>query len=224
MTTIALCDPNLLIRGGLRAILAGEPDIEVVAEVADGEQALRTVRRLRPDLLFTALDLPGGHGFEVARALARAPETRSTGVVFLAQSFDPALAVQGLMAGGRAFVSTGDPPRRLVTAARAVAAGYAVLPPAVLADGPWLTGSGGAARPGAAPGVPGLTGRELEVLRLMAAGMSNAEIAGHLSLGEATVKSHVSRLLGKLGLRNRSQAIACAYRTGLVTVPVPGRG
>ncbi|WFB10838.1 response regulator transcription factor [Streptomyces sp. LX-29] len=219
MIRILLCGHNLLIRSGLRKILEDEPDITVIAEVDGAAEAVEVAQRLGPDVVFAELDPPHVDGLQLARLLTRGTAADPVGVVFIAQTFDSSQALRGLLAGARAFLAKSDPPWQLVAAARTVAAGYAVLPPGVVASlEPWALLCTVDA-PTRSDRFGDLTAREFEVLRLMAAGLSNGEIARCLSLGEATVKSHVSRLLAKLGLRNRSQAVAKAYGAGLISVP-----
>jgi DNA-binding NarL/FixJ family response regulator len=139
LVTIMLCDHNLLIRGGLRKVLEEEPDIVVVAEVDDGAQAAEAAQRLRPDIVFIELAMPRMYGLQTARKLTRA-STEPIGVVFLAEVFDVAHAIEGLLAGGRAFLTKNDPPEHLVAVARAVAAGFTLLSPEVAARlEPWVT-------------------------------------------------------------------------------------
>lgn len=221
LITVLLCTHNLLIRKGLRKILEEDAHIQVVAETGHADEAVRLAREHLPDVLFIELDVPFGEGLRLSRMVTGTAGDRTACVVFLAQSLDSATALRGLLAGARAFLAKSDPPRQMVAAVHAVAAGYAVLPPGMIAAlEPWANLSA-VTMPASADVFSVLTARELEVLRLMATGMSNGEIADFLSLGEATVKSHVSRLLSKLGLRNRSQAVARAYGTGLIRVPTP---
>lgn len=218
VTTILLCAENILIRKGLRKILEDDDSLSVVAETGALSEVLTLAERHRPDVAFVELDMPYGEGLRMSHALSKDGEAPSTGLAFLTQSFDPTVALRGLLAGARAFLAKSDPPRHLVAAVHAVAAGYTVLPPdTVSALEPWGALSLSTTRVSDMFGT--LTTRELEVLRLIAAGMANREIAKTLSLGEATVKSHVSRLLSKLGLRNRSQAVAQAYAGGLISAP-----
>ncbi|GHF31346.1 MULTISPECIES: LuxR C-terminal-related transcriptional regulator [Streptomyces] len=219
MVTVLLCAHNLLIRTGLRKVLEDDAYIHVAAEAGSADEAVELAQRHQPDVVFVELDMPHGEGLRIGRMLTGTGD-RPAGVVFIAQSFDSATALRGLLAGARAFLAKSDTPRQLVAAVHAVAGGYTVLPSAVTAAlEPWAMLSTAFTAPASSDVFGLLTDRELEVLRLLATGMSNGEIAGFLSLGEATVKSHVSRLLSKLGLRNRSQAVARAYGTGLMGVP-----
>lgn len=218
MITVLICAHNLLIRKGLRKILEDDERIQVVAEAGAPEEAVALARVSAPDVVFVELDMPYGAGLRLGRMLAGA-DTDSVGVVFIAQSIDSASALRGLLSGARAFLAKSDPPHQMVAAVHAVAAGYAVLPPGLVAALEPLAMLSTATVSAQADVYGVLTAREIEVLRLMATGMSNSEIAAYLSVGEATVKSHVSRLLSKLGLRNRSQAVARAYGTGLISMP-----
>ncbi len=218
MTTILLCAENLLIRKGLRKILEEDEYLRVIAETGNISEVLKLAGQYRPDVAFVELDMPYGEGLRMSHALSKDAEASPVKLAFISQSFDPTVALRGLLAGARAFLAKSDPPRHLIAAVHAVAAGYTVLPPdTISALEPWGALSLSTAR--AADMFSTLTSRELEVLRLIAMGMANGEIAKTLSLGEATVKSHVSRLLSKLGLRNRSQAVAQAYAGGLISTP-----
>jgi DNA-binding NarL/FixJ family response regulator len=210
---VLIADDEKLMRSGLRAILAAEPDIEVAGEAGDGLEAIASAERLRPDVVLMDVRMPNLDGLAATqRLLARAEGVR----VVMLTTFDlDEYVYEALRAGASGFVLKDAPADQLLTAIRVVAEGEALLAPSItrrlIAEY--------ARRPRAAgrPDQLGeLTERELEVMRLMAGGLSNAEIAEHLVLGEATIKTHVSRILTKLRLRDRTQAVVLAYESGLV--------
>lgn len=214
MVRVLLCDNQPLDRARMRRILSDDPGTVVVAEVADTTLAVRTARELRVDVVFAELDLFLANGSGVVRQLVPAGSTEPVRVAVLARSPDVAQAVAALRAGGRGFLLRTDPPAGLSAAPRLLTAGYLVLSPAVahaVADEVLRRAAPLAATP---IGFGALTGREQETYHLLVAGLSNGEIAGRLVVAQATVKSHVTRLLAKLGLRNRSELIARAYRMG----------
>jgi DNA-binding NarL/FixJ family response regulator len=216
---VLLVDDEAMVRVGLRMVLSAEPDVEVVGEAADGAAAETLARQLRPDLVLMDVRMPGVDGLEGARrVLAAVPTTR---VVMLTTFDEDAYVEAALRAGVSGFLLKVAPPERLIDAVRTVAGGGGLLDPAVTLRviGSFAAAPASRARPASA--LEGLTEREKDVLRLIARGMSNAEIAGELFLGEATVKTHVSGVLSKLGLRDRVQAVVAAYESGLVR---PGDG
>jgi DNA-binding NarL/FixJ family response regulator len=213
---VVLADDQALIRGGLRSILESEPDIAVVGEAGNGRQAIEACRRLRPDLVLMDVQMPELDGITAARQLLADPLCAGLRVVILT-TFDldeyvrPALA-----AGVSGFLLKDTPAERLGDAVRTVAEGHALLAPTVTrrlidtyVERPTLDA-------GRAELLASLTPREDDVLRAMADGLSNAEIASRLHLGEGTVKTHVTRVLTKLGVRDRLQAVVFAYSSGLV--------
>jgi DNA-binding NarL/FixJ family response regulator len=213
---VAIVDDQELVRAGFRLILDAEPDIEVVGEAGDGNAALDVVARHRPDVVLMDIQMPVLDGIEATKRLAE-----DAGRVVILTTFErDDYIVDAIRAGASGFLLKNAPPEDLVAAVRIVAGGDALLSPSVtrrvlsrLTDG--SPDAGAAARLGE------LTERETEVLGLVAGGLSNAEIAGRLYLGEATVKTHVSRVLTKLGLRDRVQAVVFAYESGLAR---PGGG
>jgi DNA-binding NarL/FixJ family response regulator len=218
---VLLADDQALVRGGFRAILGAERDIEVVAEASDGAEALELAARHRVDVALMDIRMPRLDGIEATRRLlaeARSPPTR----VLVLTTFDlDDYVYEALRAGASGFLLKEVLPEQLAPAVRIVAAGEALLAPSItrrlierFAQGPV---------PGRQPGtsLEELTPRELEVLRLLARGMSNAEIAQQLIVGEATVKTHVAHVLAKLNLRDRIHAVVFAYESGLVQ---PGSG
>ena len=219
MITILLVDDEPLLRLGFRLVLESQPDLTVVGEAADGAAAVTRTAELDPDVVLMDVRMPGVDGITATREIVRgSPRSR----VLILTTFDvDEYAFPGLKAGASGFLLKNVPPDDLLTAIRAVARGDAVVAPTVtrrlldtVADRlPDLAPDGG---PPTARGLHRLTERELEVLEKVAAGLSNAEIAGELVLSEATVKTHVGRILGKLELRDRVQAVVLAYETGLV--------
>jgi DNA-binding NarL/FixJ family response regulator len=215
MIGVVIADDQGLVRGGLRMILDVQADIEVLAEAGDGREAIDAARRHRPDVVLMDIRMPGLDGIEATRRLAeQAPDGPR---VLMLTTFDLDEHIyDALRAGASGFMLKNAPPEQLVNAVRAIAHGDALLGPAITrrliehyVESP-RTGTG----PPDALGE--LTDRELDVLRLLARGCSNAEIAGELVITEGTVKTHVSRILFKLGLRDRVQAVVLAYETGLV--------
>jgi DNA-binding NarL/FixJ family response regulator len=217
--SVLIADDQALVRGGFHSILAGQDDIEVVGEAEDGQQAVEAVERLRPDVVLMDIRMPGIDGIEATRRIAaRGVPAR----VLVLTTFDvDDYVYEAMKAGASGFLLKTAPPRQLAEAVRTIAAGDALLAPSVtrrLVEQFVRRPPPGAAVP---PGLEELTERELDVLKLLAQARSNAEIAEELVVSEATVKSHVNRILGKLRLRDRAQAIVLAYESGLVQ---PGAG
>ena len=215
--SILLADDQALLRLGFRHILDAQDDMTVVGEAGDGAAAIRLTAEICPDVVLMDVRMPGMDGIEATRQIvATSVLTR----VLILTTFDlDEYAYAGLRAGASGFLLKNIPPPDLLSAIRAVASGDAVVAPAVtrrLLDVflPHLPSPG--APPGEPPELRELTMREREILRQVAAGLSNAEIAERLVLAETTVKTHVSRVLTKLGLRDRVQAVVYAYEKGLV--------
>jgi len=209
---VLLVDDHALARTGFRMVLDAEPDIEVVGEAANGTQAIHSAGRLHPDVVLMDVRMPELDGIAATREVAN----DSTKVLILTTFDLDDYVYDSLAAGASGFLLKDAGPEQLTEAIRVVAAGDALLAPSVtrrLIDDVVGAGRRRLARP---PELDELTPRELEVLRLVAAGLSNAEIAERLVVEETTVKTHVSRLLAKLGLRDRVQAVIFAYETGLV--------
>jgi DNA-binding NarL/FixJ family response regulator len=215
---VVLVDDQAMVRTGLRMVLAAEPDIEVVGEAADGASGVRVVAETVPDVVLLDIRMPGMDGLEAARRILAAD--LPTKVVVLTTFDEDEYVAAALRAGVSGFLLKVAPPEDLVVAVRTVAAGQGLLDPAVTLRVIESFAAAPAPDPVRAGALAQLTDRETDVLSLLAAGLSNAEIAARLYLGEATVKTHVSRLLLKLGLRDRVQAVAFAYESGLIT---PGR-
>ena len=208
--SVLTADDEHLVRSGLRMILGTEPDIELVAEAEDGEQALALVARHDPDVLLLDIRMPRMDGLEATRRLVA--DGLRTRVVILTTFDTDRNVYDALAAGASGFLLKDTPADRLVTAIRAAAAGDSVLAPSVARR---VTDELARRRtPERIEALASLTGREHEVLALMADGCSNAEIAERLVIGEGTVKTHVARILMKLGVRDRLQAVVLAYQTG----------
>jgi DNA-binding NarL/FixJ family response regulator len=214
---VILVDDQELVRTGFRMVLDDEPDIEVVGEAADGKAAIETARRLRPDVVVMDIRMPVLDGVEATRRLVRDGELPDARVLVLTTFDADEYVIEALRAGASGFLLKDVTPAGFVAAIRVVAAGDALLSPAVtrrlldrFADR--LPPANDARQTGLAD----LTERELEVLKLVARGLSNREIAERLVLAEPTVKTHVSHVLDKLDLRDRAQAVVLAYELGLV--------
>ena len=220
---VLLADDQPLLRMGFRLILEGEEDLRIVGEASDGADAVRQVRELNPDVVLMDVRMPVLDGIEATRAITAAGSCAR--IIILTTLDVDEYAFAGLQAGASAFLLKDVAPSELVSAVRVVASGDAVVAPRVT-QRLLETYVRGAARP--APAVPApdplladLTPRETEMLEAMAEGLSNAEIAHRYYLSEATVKTHVRRILTKLHLRDRVQAVVYAYETGLVVPSNP---
>ncbi|QKW24264.1 response regulator transcription factor [Kitasatospora sp. NA04385] len=217
MIKVLLVDDEELIRFGLRAVLDAQPDLEVVGEAADGAEALGLVRSLRPDVVLMDVRMPGLDGLAATRAILRGTDAPPKILVVTTFEADD-YVYEALRAGADGFLLKRSRPAEVVQAVRLVAAGESLLFPAAIRR--LAAARAGRDADGGAVARAGLTGREGEVLRLMARGLSNAEIGERLHLGVQTVKTHVSAVLGKLGARDRTQAVIAAYESGFVT-PAP---
>jgi DNA-binding NarL/FixJ family response regulator len=218
MIRILIADDEALVRGGLRMILEAQPDLEVVGEACDGLDALDQARALAPDLVLMDIRMPDLDGLEATRRLLTGPGPAPKVLVLTTFDLDD-YVYEAIRAGASGFLLKSAPPHQLVHGVRAVMSGEALLAPEItrrLLDR-FIQRPLPSSNP--PPELAELTPRELDVLRLIANGNSNAEIATALFLSEATIKSHVNHLLTKLGLRDRVQAVALAYRTGLMDSP-----
>jgi len=216
MIRLVIADDQPLVLSGLRMVFEPEPDIEVIGAAADGEEAVVCCRRLRPDVAVLDLRMPRTDGIEATRRLLGAQGVSGLRVLILTTFDDDASVYGALRAGASGFLLKDAPAEQIVAAVRTVAAGEALLAPrvtrrliAAFTDGPRRDAA-------ADPRVGTCTERELEVLRLVARGLSNSEIAQTLRVGESTVKTHVGHLLDKLELRDRVQAVVFAFEAGLV--------
>ncbi len=212
---VLIADDQALVRAGFRMILDAQEDIEVIAQAADGREAIERCRELRPDVVLMDIRMPEMDGIEATRRIVRAqPGTR---VLILTTFGLDTYVYDALRAGASGFMLKDAPPEEIAAAVQIVASGEALLAPAVTRAVIELFAR---QRPAAAtappPAVAELTPREREVLDLLARGLSNPEICEQLVISEATAKTHVARILQKLDLRDRVQAVIYAYETGLV--------
>jgi DNA-binding NarL/FixJ family response regulator len=214
MIRVLLADDQALVRAGFRSILEGEDGVEVVGEAADGGEATRLARQLRPDVVLMDIRMPGVDGLAATREIAASTEVR----VIILTTFDLDEYVYGaLRAGASGFLVKDSEPAELIHGLRVVARGDALIAPAItrrlIAEFAVR-----ATHPDPGPRLSALTEREREVMALVAAGLSNNEIAARLVLSPATAKTHVSRIMTKAQVRDRSQLVILAYESGL-TVP-----
>jgi DNA-binding NarL/FixJ family response regulator len=222
MTSVLLCDDQALVRVGLRKIIEAEDDLEVVGEAGDGEDAVTEAISLRPDVVLMDIRMPVLDGIEATRRIVSA---RPTSRVLMLTTFGlDGYVYDALRVGASGFMLKDAPPEEIVAAVRIVANGDALLAPAitraVIEEFARRTPNTSPAQQPEPPALEELTPREREVLELLARGLSNPQICEQLVVSEATTKTHVARILQKLGLRDRIQAVIYAYETGLVQ---PGR-
>lgn len=217
---VLLADDQELVRAGFRIILQSDDAIEVVGEAGDGQTAVRLCEELQPDVICMDVQMPGMDGLEATRQIVARPDLAASVLVLTTFNRDDYLFT-ALQAGASGFLLKNSSPEELVNAVHVLARGDALLSPDVTRQviSRFSDGRAGALAGGATTAtgtaVDDLTDREREVLGLLAGGLSNAEIAARLYLGEATVKTHVSKVLLKLGLRDRIQAVIFAYENGL---------
>jgi DNA-binding NarL/FixJ family response regulator len=209
---VLVADDQSMVRAGFRMLLSREEDIEVVAEATNGLEAVSKAARFEPTIVLMDIRMPELDGLEATRRiLAADPAAR----VLILTTFDlDEYIYAALSAGASGFVLKDDPPEQLLSAIRTVAAGDALLSPTVTRR--VIEKFAGTQRPEPPKGLDELTAREREILRLIAGGLSNAEIGQELYIGETTVKTHVTHILQKLDLRDRVQAVVLAYQTGLL--------
>jgi DNA-binding NarL/FixJ family response regulator len=210
---VVVVDDEPLVRQGLRLVLELEPGLEIVGEGDDGRAALELVRRHRPDLALLDVRMPGMDGIQATRLICAEPDLRATRVVVLTTFADDTLLAGAIRAGASGYLLKSMPPERIRSSVRAVADGQTTLAPSLLAR---LLKEYADRRPSPSPALESLTDRETDVLREIAAGRSNVEIASALHVSEGTVKTHVAAILRKLDLRDRTQAAVAAYELGLV--------
>jgi DNA-binding NarL/FixJ family response regulator len=210
---VLIADDQSLVRAGFRLVLENHPDIEVVGEASNGREAVYSAGRLSPDVVLMDIRMPELDGIGATREITARDQAR----VLVLTTYDlDEYVYDALQAGASGFLLKDTPPEQLADGIRAVAGGEALLAPTVtrrLIEEFTRVGRSPRERP---PELDELTPREVEVLTLLARGLSNAEIAAELVLGETTVKTHVTHVLGKLGLRDRVQAVVLAYESGLV--------
>ncbi|MFE0640049.1 response regulator [Streptomyces sp. NPDC058877] len=218
MIRVLIVDDQMMVREGFSVLLGAMPDIEVVGEAVNGREAIEQVAALRPDVVLMDIRMPELNGIEATREIVAADEEAK---VLVLTTFDlDEYVYQALRAGASGFLLKDASARQLADGVRVVAAGEALLAPTVTKRLiiEFAKTSGSSPRPPAGVQVGELTERETEVLVLIAQGLSNAEIADRLVVAESTIKTHVSRVLVKLGLRDRTQAAVFAYEAGLVRV------
>jgi len=212
---VLLVDDQALVRAGFRALLAAEADVEVVAEAGDGDEAVREALRTRPDVVLMDIRMPGTDGLTATRRILTDPALAEVRVVVLTTFELDEYVFEAIRAGASGFLVKDTDPADLVRAVRAVAAGEALLSPGVTRR----LIEHFAAQPDPARALPslnGLTDREREVLALVAAGLTNEEIAARLVVSPLTAKTHVSRIMTKVGARDRAQLVVAAYESGMV--------
>jgi DNA-binding NarL/FixJ family response regulator len=210
---VLIVDDDALARSALHTIFDAAEDIDVVGEAADGDQAIEQTARLHPQVILMDIRMPNLDGLQAARRILASPSAACRIVMLTTFDLDE-YVYAALQAGASGFLLKDSPPERLIAAVRTVADGDALLAPAITRR--LIERHAAPPTPIDADGrLSTLTPRELEVLTLIAKGLSNAEIAAQLYLSEATIKTHVSRILPKLGLRDRAQAVVLAYETGL---------
>ena len=218
---LLIADDQALVRAGFRMILDAEDDLDVVGEATDGLDAVEQAKRLKPDVVLMDIRMPELDGIEATRRLLAQAGEHPVRVLMLTTFDLNEYVYEALRAGASGFLLKDVPPEQLADGIRVVAGGDALLAPSITRR---LIQEFAQAGPPSGPppkGLDELTARELEVFKLVARGLSNAEIAAQLVVGDTTVKTHVARLLSKLGLRDRVQAVVLAYESGLVS---PGSG
>ena len=214
MIRVVLADDQTLVRAGFRMIIEAQADMEVVGEAADGDEAVEAIRRSRPDVVLMDVRMPGTDGIEATRRLAA--EGSESRIVMLTTFDLDEYVYEAMRAGASGFLLKTAPPHQLTGAIRDAAAGETLVAPTITRR--LVQEFVQRPRPSidAPPALAQLTARELEVLRFVAQGLSNAELARELFVSEATAKTHVARILMKLGLRDRVQAVVLAYESGIV--------
>ena len=214
MIRVLLADDQALVRAGFASLLGDEPDIEVVGEAADGEEAITLARQLRPDVVLMDIRMPGTDGLAATRAIAADEQLAGSRVVILTTFEQDDYIFEALRVGASGFLVKDAEPAELLRAVRVVASGDALLSPGVTRQ--LIARFAASAEPPRSPPLDPLTDREREVTALAATGLSNEEIAERLYLSTATVKTHINRAMSKLGARDRAQLVVLAYEAALV--------
>jgi DNA-binding NarL/FixJ family response regulator len=214
---VVIADDQDLVRTGFRAILTSEPDIEVVGEASDGREAVEICRQLRPDVILMDIRMPHLDGLEATRRIVTDPQSKPRVLILTTFDLDE-YVYEALRFGASGFLLKDNPVDHLLTAVRVVAQGEALIAPSITKR---LIAEFTRRKPtNAKPEqLRTLTEREFDVLKLVAQGLTNAEIAEELYVGEATIRTHVGHILTKLGLRDRVQVVVLAYETGLIRPP-----
>ncbi|HEU5126924.1 MAG TPA: response regulator transcription factor [Glycomyces sp.] len=218
---VLIADDQAMVRAGFAALLAAQEDIEIVGDASDGVEAVAETARCRPDVVLMDVRMPKMDGLAAARHLLSLPEARRPRVLMLTTFDIDDYVYEALRMGASGFLLKDAPPDDLIAAVRIVADGDALLAPSVTRR---LIEEFFSSRPAElvrSSKLDSLTAREEEVLRLIARGMSNTEIASHLFVSQQTVKTHVGKIFAKLGLRDRAQAVICAYESGLIRAGDP---
>jgi DNA-binding NarL/FixJ family response regulator len=212
--SVVVADDQELVRTGFRVILNSEPDIEVVGEAADGREAIEAAKQLGPDIVLMDIRMPVLDGIAATRRIVTGPDSRPRVLILTTFDLDE-YVYEALRSGASGFMLKDNPADQLLTAIRVVAEGSALLAPQITRRliSEFVRSRPSTARP---EQLQILTDRETEVLKLVAHGLSNSEIAGELHVAETTVRTHVGHLLTKLGLRDRVQAVVLAYESGLI--------
>jgi DNA-binding NarL/FixJ family response regulator len=213
---VVLADDQALVRAGFRVLVGHAPGIEIAGEAADGAAAIRLARSLRPDVMLMDIKMPGTDGLEATRQIAADPGLAGVRVIILTTFEEDEYIFAAIQAGASGFLVKDTEPEDLVSAIRVVARGDALLSPGVTRRLIARIAGRGGSRPADSAALSALTGREREVLALVAAGMSNEEIGAALYISPVTAKTHVNRTMAKLGARDRAQLVIIAYETGLV--------
>jgi DNA-binding NarL/FixJ family response regulator len=221
MTRVVLVDDQALVRGGLRALLDAEPDLEIVGEAADGEAAVTTVKTTKPDVVLMDIRMPGVDGLEATRRIAEDPALESVRILMLTTFEIDEYVFEALRVGASGFLLKDEEPTELLRAVRVVANGDSLLSPSITRRVVEAFATGPKPNAPAVQGLDELTEREREIVALVGTGLSNHEIAEHLVISPATARTHVSRAMLKLQARDRAQLVVFAYEAGLVA---PGQG
>jgi DNA-binding NarL/FixJ family response regulator len=214
---VLIADDQSMVRAGFKMLLAGEPDIEVVAEACDGLEAVAQAARFHPTVILMDIRMPRLDGLEATRRILAANDTAR--ILILTTFGLDEYVYEALRDGASGFVLKDDPPEQLISAVRTVAGGNALLSPAITKQ--VIQQFARIPRPVPPKELNDLTAREQDILRLIATGLSNAEIGHQLYISETTVKTHVTHILQKLGLRDRVQAVVLAYQTGIIEADTP---